>query len=413
MSTALDRFYAGIENVVLRDSDGNPSIYVRHPKQNSNEFFDFLPNHVHPAFQCGSSTTDDAILIGKYKASQPAVNGAIYSLPNTTHVTLKDLGGVNNAIDKAKSGGATLMTIADYGLLALIAAKNGIKLHGNTQHGTDYWKNTASCQYYQLSKAYAVGDRAWFRGWLVECLTAHTSSLSLLPCDAPSYWKYIRKDFGTQIDFSNNSFPNGLYALTGSGPIDWYFNSDIRLEADLVGTKATFIPDFRIVNRELQIIPYNLAADPDTDISTTSAQWKAILPSSSDTSVTYVAPGTSGTLKLAWATDHWEYTARAIDESEFAGDAKDCKFDDVTVDEDTVPYTPALLYEIGMLPIPGISYGSTGDRFDVWRNKNTYYVVVFGNLANMDVGFGRHNMRQNVGELTNADHGMRTRARIV
>ena len=56
MATSLELYAESMNNVVLRDANGNPSIFVRHPKQLSSEFDASLPEHVHPAFIVNNPT---------------------------------------------------------------------------------------------------------------------------------------------------------------------------------------------------------------------------------------------------------------------------------------------------------------------------------------------------------------------
>lgn len=65
MSTSLEKFYDAFGNIVLRDNNGNPSIFVKHPKVNSSFFDSSLPNSPHPSFVINNEV-DDAVLIGKY-----------------------------------------------------------------------------------------------------------------------------------------------------------------------------------------------------------------------------------------------------------------------------------------------------------------------------------------------------------
>ena len=68
-------------NVVIRDRDGNPGVFVRFDKCKSSELDPSLPNHVHPAFIINGKE-QEYILIGKYKGAEVKAGGAIYSAPN-------------------------------------------------------------------------------------------------------------------------------------------------------------------------------------------------------------------------------------------------------------------------------------------------------------------------------------------
>ena len=79
---------------------------------------------------------------------------------------------------------------------------------------------------------------------------------------------------------------------TGSGPVTWYHNYDSSGIADLCGNIWEWVAGLRMVNGEIQIIPYGNCMKADCNMSATSTEWKAIMPNG-----TLVAPGTAGTLK--------------------------------------------------------------------------------------------------------------------
>ena len=41
--SALENYYNSLHNIVLRDTNGEPSIFVRHAKQKSSDFSNILP----------------------------------------------------------------------------------------------------------------------------------------------------------------------------------------------------------------------------------------------------------------------------------------------------------------------------------------------------------------------------------
>lgn len=80
--------------------------------------------------------------------------------------------------------------------------------------------------------------------------------------------------------------------LTGSGAPTWYHNHDTSGIADLCGNIWEWTGGMRLMNGEIQVIPYGNSMKIDCDMSATSTLWKAILPDG-----TLVEPGTAGTLK--------------------------------------------------------------------------------------------------------------------
>lgn len=346
MATALDYYADALGNVVLRDANGKPSIFVRYPQQKSNEFDDRLPNHVHPAFVV-NNVTDPAILIGKYKASELEANGTLYSLPNMPP-------RVNLGMDpfmtrmQAFGGDVTGMTIADHGLLVLKAHKLGIATHGNNNYGADYRAGTR----FELDKAVALGDKRIFRGWEYECLIPHTTSDVLLPTDAPAYWKKGKQVGGTPVlsQAAAGNWYQGYNTLTGSGPIDWFFNDDVADICEPQGNCFEQIKGFRLVNCEIQILPDNNAADPNADVSASSSAWRAIKPHANDSGYDLVAPGTAGTVHYTW--QNGAITLDTV-EPTFDNEYRGTTFRALAVNSANLPHVPSILYELGLAPLPG------------------------------------------------------------
>ncbi len=346
-NSALEYFADSMGNVVLKDADGNPSIFVRHPQQKSIEFDAALPDHVHPAFVVNNET-DPALLIGKYMASELTDNGTQYSLPNmppkvsmsydTFRQKMTDFGG-----------DVTGLTIADHGLLVLIAHKKGISAsHGNNNYGADYRAGTR----YTLGEAVTAGAKRIYRGWEWTCKESHTTSSDLLPENAPAYWEKGKHVGGTPVktQFSSENAYSGCNTLTGSGPIDWNFLDDPCLEADIQGNATEQVYGFRLVNCEIQIIPDNNAADPECNDSASSSAWKAIKPHANDDGYDLVAPGTEGTIHYTWQNSKITLDTVAPN---FDNQNRSTAFNQVAVNSENIPYVPTILYELGLCPLPG------------------------------------------------------------
>lgn len=335
-------------NVVQYDADGNPSIFCKFPKIKSSDLDATLPDHTHPAFVIGNAE-EDAVLIGKYMSSELASNGTQYSLPNMPP-------RVNMNYDtflakmRAFGNGASGLTIADHGLILLLAHKYGWEPHGNNYWGCDY----RDASPWELAKSYTVGTKRSFRGWLYECLKDHTSAAELLPIDSPTYWKKLKHVGGTPANpaqYSAGSLYQGYNTLTGSGPIDWYLGSDPANLCDVQGNAFEQVYGFRLVNCEIQIMgDNNDAAAADADCSASSAAWKAILPNVADNGYTLVAPGTPGTLHYTW--QNGKITIDTV-EPEFDGEYRGTTFTSMGVNTANVPYMPSIMYELGLAPIPG------------------------------------------------------------
>lgn len=335
------------DNVVKYDANGNPSIFVKFPKMKSSDLDPSLPDHTHPAFII-DGVEQDYILIGKYMSSELESNGTQYSLPN---MPPKIQMSYDNFLAKMRAfgNGASGMTIADHGFLLLLAHKNGWEPHGNNYWGCDYRDATP----WELGKAYTTSDKRSFRGWLYQCIKAHTSAAEMLPVNSPTHWRKLKQVGGTpanEAQYNADSHYRGYNTLTGSGPLNWYLGSDTGNLCDIQGNAFEQVYGFRLVNCEIQILgDNNNAADASADCSA-SADWKAILPNKTDNGYTLVAPGTAGTLHYTWQNS--KITIDTV-EPEFDKGYHSVAFTSMGVNATNVPYMPSIMYELGLAPVPG------------------------------------------------------------
>lgn len=396
MSNPLELLARQYGNVVQYDSIGNPSIFVKFPQMKSSELDSTLPDHVHPAFRINNAV-EDAILIGKYKAAEIESGGTQYSLPNMPprvsmhHDTFL-------AKMRAFGNGASGITIADHGFMLLLAHKNKWEPHGNNNWGCDYRDGSP----WELAKAYTVGTKRTFRGWEYECLIAHTSSAELLPIDTPTHWKKLKHIGGTPADpnqYNADSRYGGYNTLNGSGPLNWYLNSDPGSLCDIQGNCFEQVYGFRLVNCEIQIIPDNNAADASTDCSASSSAWRAILPHTSDNGYDLVAPGTAGTVHYTWQNSKITLdTVAPTFDNEYRG----CHFKDMGVNTANLPYVPYILYELGLAPIPGTTVQGyfyvqmTADE-RVARRGGAYADTSRAGMAYLNCYYPRSNARVHYG----------------
>lgn len=346
-NSPLEFLAAQYGNVVKYDADGNPSIFVKFPKMKSSDLDSSLPNHTHPAFVV-NGVEQDYILLGKYTACSLSGSGSdggtLYSLPNMppAHTRTADQ---FLAQCRAFGGGVSGMTVADRGFLLLLAQKNGWNPGGNSDYGHCY-KNATR---YELGKAVSVGDKRGWRGWLYECVKAHTTAVELYPDISPLYWKKLKHIGGVEAypNMHDSGQNNLILTLTGSGPMDWYLDGTPGSMADVVGNQFEQDYGYRIVAGELQILENNNAAAVDADLSSSSAAWKAILPNSADDGYTLVAPGTAGTLHWTWANSKITLdTVQPTLDNEYRGTS----FKDLAANSTNLPHIPSIVRELGLFP---------------------------------------------------------------
>ncbi len=150
--------------------------------------------------------------------------------------------------------------------------------------------------------------------------------------------------------------------LTGSGEPTWYHNHDTSGIADLNGNVWEWTGGLRLVDGEIQIIPYGNSMKIDCDMSAASTLWKAIMPNGN-----LVEPGTAGTLKIdrTSASDaalriNTSVTTRTTDANDTSQVFKSVQaVSGVTI--------PKLLVALGLFPDSGVT-GYGNDRF--WARNN-------------------------------------------
>jgi hypothetical protein len=94
---------------------------------------------------------------------------------------------------------------------------------------------------------------------------------------------------------------------TGSGPATWNHNWLPDGIADLNGNVWEWCAGMRLVDGEIQVIPYANCMDPEVSLGASSTAWKAI-----DAEGDLVEPGTSGTLKYDYLTSKITLTTDAV-----------------------------------------------------------------------------------------------------
>lgn len=243
---------SGGKNMVIFDDLGMPSIMVKVPKLKNSELITGGTADTHDAFIC-NSVEYDALYMGKYLAS--VVNGRAYSLPGKDPAASLSF-DTARAYCRTKGTGWHLPTNAFYAAVALWSKKNGTQPHGNTNYGADY-------------------AATWEKGI---------------------------------VSMKKGSITNRT--ATGTGPDSWYhdYNAATGI-ADLCGDVWEWAGGMRLVDGEIQVIPYgNAMADIYSgaqDIQAAdSTAWKAL-----NANGEFVEPGSAGTLK-------WDYTTTPSENEE-------------------------------------------------------------------------------------------------
>jgi len=229
-------------NFLIYDDVGKPSVMVAIPKFYLDEVINGASHTVHPAFII-NGVEQDVIYISKYQ--NIVENGRAYSLPMKDPAVNLDFDQACNYC-KDKGNGWHLMTNAEWAAIALWCKKNGTMPKGNNNYGKD-----------------------------------------ISETDLPQKAISAVRDSNGKI--------NRIF--TGSGPANWYHDGTFAGIADLNGNIGEWNSGLRLNNSEINIIVDNNAAANVTDISSTSTEWKAIMPDG-----TLVEPNTIGTLKYKAGT---------------------------------------------------------------------------------------------------------------
>ena len=225
---------SGGKNTVLLDDVGMPSIMVVWPKQKNSDLFGGS-DIVHPGSIVNGVEKD--FYISKYQ--NVVVNNRAYSLPmRDPKASINFDTALANCRNKGSGWGLTPFSL--WAQIALWCRKNGTMPRGNNNYGSDH--------------AYT-----------------HEKGVPSMALD------------------SNNRVQR---CATGSGPATWNHNWLPDGIADLNGNVWEWCAGLRLVDGEIQIIPYANSMDPEVSLAANSTSWKAIA-----TDGTLVDPGTAGSLK--------------------------------------------------------------------------------------------------------------------
>jgi len=253
--TAKMEILSGGKNTIKWVNDGDttpkywPSIVVIRPAQIREFYLPGAGNNIHPAFVAGGKTYPKYYM-GKYPGPYITSNGktimlSLYGFDGMSNMLTGAYvqPSYDNAVLYGKNGGngCHAVTNAEWMEVAMSCLRDGFQPKGNNNYGRDY-QDANSPEYYGV----------------------------------PAYW-------------SSNRIAR---VLNGSGPISWMHDGSPWGVWGMNGNFYQWTTGFRQKAGEIQVIPNNDAALPETDHSATSEAWKAMLADG-----TLVAPGTEATLK--------------------------------------------------------------------------------------------------------------------
>lgn len=296
---------SGGKNTVLFDDLGMPSVMVPFPKLKMSDLIAGGSENIHPAFSV-DGVEKSVIYVSKYQ--NIVLNERGYSLPmRDPRASLNFDQAVTYCRNKGK--GWSLTPYSLWSAIALWCRKNGTMPRGNNNYGADhaYGHEKGVPTYYESGK-------------IARCATG----------SGPNTWNH-------------NWMPDGI--------------------ADLNGNVWEWCAGMRLMNGEIQIIPYANCMAADASMGASSTLWKAIAADG-----TLVEPGTAGTLKYNYVSGHIQLTSGDITpEDTWRGDT----YQNMTLDSALT--VPEIAKALLIYPDePGGDYGgdghymnNSGERFSV------------------------------------------------
>lgn len=281
---AVAQFGAG--NKVIFDDTGMPSIMVGVPKMTYRDIITGGTGDVLPFFIVDGNEKS-TIWVSKFP--NIVENDRAYSLAMKLP---KNYIRFNEALEacRKKGNGWHLNQTGIFTALNLLSQKMGIVPHGNTSYGED-------------------NGHGYERGIQPQGETCRT--------------------------------------LTGSGEPTWYHNHGTSGIADLNGNVWEWTGGLRLMNGEIQIIPYGNSMKIDCDMSEASTLWKAIMPNGN-----LVDSGTAGTLKIDCTSDGTPKISTTVTTQTM--DRKNCIFKNLAAESGVS--IPKLLVALGLFPDSGANY---------------------------------------------------------
>lgn len=282
---------SGGKNTIVLDDRGMPSFMVRFPKLKNSELIDGATEDTHPAFIVDGVEKDE-ILISKYQ--NIVKDDRAYSLPL---MDPKVYVNYDQAIQYSenKGKGWHLMTNAERAAIALWSKKNETMPRGNNSFGRD---------------VKAIHEK------------------------------------GIETYFDSHNGKTGRVA-TGSGPASWTHDGTTDGIYDLNGNIWEWMGGLRLVDGEVQIIPYNNAS-MGVNQGADSTLWKAIMPDGS-----LATPNTPRTLKYDGENSTLSGIRINTEVINQTDDSKNVSKSFETISSAEGVNIPLILKTLGLAPIDG------------------------------------------------------------
>lgn len=305
MKLAVEALSGG-KNTVVFDDTGMPSIMVVLPRMVSSDLITGATQTTHPGFIV-DGVEKEKVAVSKYH--NIIMNSRAYSLPmQDPRTSLNWQTAVNACKQKGENWG--LMPFSLWGAIALWCKKNGTMPHGNNQWGKDV-----------------------------------------------TYTHERGVETSTEGDSSGSHYGETARTATGSGPATWYHDHTMLGIADLNGNVWDWCAGMRLVEGEIQIIPYANCMKATCDMGEASTEWKAIKADG-----TLVTPGTEGTLKYDYVGNKVTLCTTITTEvgEETAGTGSGATFESMAL-ASGIDAAPQILKELALFPADASGY--EGDYF--------------------------------------------------
>ena len=257
MKLAVEAMTGG-KNTVLLDDVGLPSIMVPIAKLKNSELIAGASDNTHYGFSV-NGVEKNAMYFSKFQ--NVVVNNRAYSLPLKDPKTSINFDSAVTAC-RTKGAGWSLTPAALWAAVALWSRKNGTMPRGNNNYGRDH-------------------------------VYTHEKGI---PSNALDTESRVQR------------------TATGSGPATWNHNWLPDGIADMNGNIYEWLAGLRLMDGEIQLIPYANCMDPEVSMGVNSTFWKAILADG-----TLVDPGTAGTLKFDYLSSKLTLTTGTVTDDGSAG----------------------------------------------------------------------------------------------